>query len=175
MLLSKKKDLDLTSGPLFKTILLFALPIMLANVVATLFNAADMAVLSWFAEGNEIASVGATSSVISLFTQFAVGLCTGVNIVLARLCHVGKNYAIVVLWDDGDFDRCYCRNQCLGKLFQRHKAVAHDGFRLKEHLLELFHSLICYVCLGCVARLLVLLCQNCVALGNLLTCQKVTD
>lgn len=89
MLLSKKKDLDLTSGPLFKTILLFALPIMLANVVATLFNAADMAVLSWFAEGNEIASVGATSSVISLFTQFAVGLCTGVNIVLARLCGQG--------------------------------------------------------------------------------------
>jgi hypothetical protein len=74
MLLSKKKDLDLTNGPLFKTIILFALPIMLANVVATLFNAADMMVLSWFAKGNEIASVGATSSVISLFTQFAVGL-----------------------------------------------------------------------------------------------------
>lgn len=89
MFLSKKKDLDLTGGPLFKTIILFALPIMLANVVATLFNAADMMVLSWFAQGNEIASVGATSSVISLFTQFAVGLCTGVNIVLARLIGQG--------------------------------------------------------------------------------------
>ncbi len=89
MLLSKNKDLDLTGGPLFKTILLFALPIMLSNVVATLFNAADMMVLSGFAKGNEIASVGATSSVISLFTQFAVGLCTGVNIVLARLIGQG--------------------------------------------------------------------------------------
>ena len=90
MLLSKKKDLDLTGGPLFKTILLFALPIMLSNVVTTLFNAADMAVLSAFTRGgNEVASVGATSSVISLFTQFAVGLCTGVNIILARLCGQG--------------------------------------------------------------------------------------
>lgn len=89
MLLKRKKDLDITNGPLFKTILLFALPIMLSNVVTTLFNAADMAVLSWFAEGNEIASVGATSSVISLFTQFAIGLCAGVNIVLARLIGQG--------------------------------------------------------------------------------------
>ena len=89
MLFGKRKDLDLTSGPLFKTIIFFALPIMLANVVTTLFSAADMMVLSWFAEGNEIASVGATSSVISLFTQFAIGLCTGVNIVLARLIGQG--------------------------------------------------------------------------------------
>ena len=89
MLFGKRKDLDLTGGPLFKTIIFFALPIMLANVVTTLFSAADMMVLSWFAEGNEIASVGATSSVISLFTQFAIGLCTGVNIVLARLIGQG--------------------------------------------------------------------------------------
>ncbi len=89
MLLTKNKDLDLTGGPLFKTILAFALPIMLANVVTTMFSAADMMVLSWFAKGNEIASVGATSSVISLFTQFAIGLCTGVNIVLARLIGQG--------------------------------------------------------------------------------------
>ena len=90
MLLNRKKDLDITNGPLFKTILLFALPIILSNVVTTLFNAADMAVLSAFTRGgNEVASVGATSSVISLFTQFAVGLGAGVNIILARLCGQG--------------------------------------------------------------------------------------
>ncbi len=88
-LFSKRTDLDLTNGPLFITLLQFAFPILLANVVTTLFNAADMMVLSWFSKGNEIASVGATSSVISLFTQFSVGLCGGVNIVLARLIGQG--------------------------------------------------------------------------------------
>ena len=97
------------------------------------------------------------------------------DIMLARLCHVGKNYAVVVLWNDGNFDGCYRCRQCLGKLFQSHKAVAHDGFRLKEHLLELFHSLICNIGLDCVARQLLLLRQDVVALGNLLTCQKVAD
>ena len=91
MFLQRKKDLDITGGPLLKTIILFALPIVLSNMVTTLFNAADMMVLSWFAQGNEIASVGATSSVISLFTQFAIGLCTGVNIVLARLIGQGDD------------------------------------------------------------------------------------
>ena len=89
MIFSRKKDLVLTSGPLLSTILRFTIPILIANVVTTLFSAADMMVLSWFAEGNEIASVGATSSVISLFSQFAIGLCGGVSIVLARLIGQG--------------------------------------------------------------------------------------
>ena len=90
-LFSKRTDLDPTNGPLFVTLLQFAFPILLANIVTTLFNAADMMVLSWFSKGNEIASVGATSSVISLFTNFSVGLCGGVNIVLARLVGQGDD------------------------------------------------------------------------------------
>ena len=89
MTITKKRDLDLTGGPLFSTMVQFAIPILLANVVTTLFNAADMMVLSWFAVGNEIASVGATSSVISLFSNFAIGLVSGVNIILARLIGQG--------------------------------------------------------------------------------------
>ena len=89
MTITKKRDLDLIGGPLFTTMVQFAVPILLANVVTTLFNAADMMVLSWFAVGNEIASVGATSSVISLFSNFAIGLVAGVNIILARLIGQG--------------------------------------------------------------------------------------
>ena len=89
MTITKKRDLDLIGGPLFTTMVQFAIPILLANVVTTLFNAADMMVLSWFAVGNEIASVGATSSVISLFSNFAIGLVAGVNIILARLIGQG--------------------------------------------------------------------------------------
>ena len=83
---------------MLSTMIRFAVPIMLANVVTTLFNAADMMVLSWFAVGNEIASVGTTSSVISLFSNFAIGLCAGVNIILARLIGQGdeKNVKRVV-------------------------------------------------------------------------------
>ena len=65
MLLSKRKDLDLTNGPLFSTIIRFALPLMATNLISTLFNAMDIMVLSWFAKGNEVAAIGATSGLLS--------------------------------------------------------------------------------------------------------------
>lgn len=85
----KKRELNVTEGPLLASIVRYSIPILFANLVTTLFSAADMFVLSLFAVGNEIASVGATSSVISLFANFAIGLCGGVNIVLARLIGQG--------------------------------------------------------------------------------------
>ena len=45
---SKRAELDLTNGPLFSSIVRFAIPILLANLVTTLFSAADMFVLSLF-------------------------------------------------------------------------------------------------------------------------------
>ncbi len=88
-LLSRRSDLDLTSGPIFKTIILFAVPLILANFVSMLFNAMDLMVLSWFADGYEVASVGTTSSLTHLLENLATGLCVGVNIILARLLGEG--------------------------------------------------------------------------------------
>ena len=85
MLLTKRKDLDMTNGPLLSTMIRFALPLMAANLISTMFNAMDIMVLSWFAEGNEVAAIGATSAVNALFSQWGIGLCVGVNIILARL------------------------------------------------------------------------------------------
>ena len=89
-LLARRTDLDLTNGPIFKTIILFAIPLILANFVSMLFNAMDLMVLSWFAEGYEVASVGTTSSLTHLLENLATGLCVGVNIVLARLLGEGN-------------------------------------------------------------------------------------
>ena len=88
-LLSRRSDLDLVNGPIFKTIILFSIPLILANFVSMLFNAMDLMVLSWFAEGYEVASVGTTSSLTHLLENLATGLCVGVNIILARLLGEG--------------------------------------------------------------------------------------
>ncbi len=89
-LLARRTDLDLTNGPLFKTIILFSIPLILANFVSMLFNAMDLMVLSWFSKGYEVASVGTTSSLTHLLENLATGLCVGVNIVLARLLGEGN-------------------------------------------------------------------------------------
>ena len=90
-LLSRRTDLDLTNGPILKTIILFAIPLILANFVSMLFNAMDLMVLSWFTPGGyEVASVGTTSSLTHLLENIATGLCTGVSIILARLIGEGN-------------------------------------------------------------------------------------
>lgn len=88
-LLAKRSDLNLTDGPILRTILQFAMPLILANFVSMLFNAMDLMVLSWFAQGYEVASVGTTSSLTHLLENLATGLCVGVNIILARLLGEG--------------------------------------------------------------------------------------
>ncbi len=82
----KKSNVDITGGPLFKSIIIYALPIMIGNLIQVLFNAADLIVIGNMGdkEGLDIAAVGATSVIISLFVNSCVGLSAGVSAVLAR-------------------------------------------------------------------------------------------
>lgn len=74
-----------TTGPLVTSMILFALPIALGSILQTLFNACDLIVVRMAADSIAVASVGATSTVTTLFVTSMVGISTGVNIVLARM------------------------------------------------------------------------------------------
>ena len=56
-----KKDVDMLSGSVFKGLLTIALPIMIMNVVQSLFNVVDMTVLKTFDKGDGYA-VGAVGT-----------------------------------------------------------------------------------------------------------------
>ncbi len=83
---NKRAD-PITEGPLFSSILVFVIPLILANVMQTLFNAVDMAMVNFFSVGNEVASIGCTSPLLNLFKNLAIGLSVGTSILLAR--HLG--------------------------------------------------------------------------------------
>jgi len=85
MLLSKKKDLDPTDGALFPSIIAFSIPVILSNIFAAFYHSADIMILSEFSKGNEVASVGASTSVVSLLLSVAIGLGTGGTVILSRL------------------------------------------------------------------------------------------
>ena len=80
---------DLLNGPLFKKIILFALPLALSSILQQCFNAADTAVIGRFASSDSMASVGATSIVINLIIGLFIGLSVGSNVVVASL--IGRN------------------------------------------------------------------------------------
>lgn len=81
----KKRMLTMTQGSLFKNILVFALPLMLSNVLQVLFNMSDVAVVGRFSsDANALGAVGSTATYVTLFTGLMIGFGTGVNAVMAQ-------------------------------------------------------------------------------------------
>ena len=76
------KTMDLTRGSVMKQMLLFALPIMLGNLLQQLYNVADRIVVGQFAPNGEVAlaAVGATSSAIFLVLGLFNGMAVGVDV-----------------------------------------------------------------------------------------------
>lgn len=82
--MSKAYSIDMCSGPLGKKILLFALPLMAANVLQMMFNLADVIVVGKFAGDLSQAAVTSTTSMINLLLAIFMGLSGGANVVVAR-------------------------------------------------------------------------------------------
>ena len=78
------KSIDMTHGPLAGKLIVFSLPLIAANILQLLFNAADVIVVGRFAGSNSLAAVGSTTSVIFLFINVLMGLSVGVNVMIAR-------------------------------------------------------------------------------------------
>ena len=91
---SRTHEMDMCSGPLFKKILIFALPIMAMNLLQLLFNAADMIVVGQFVGSAALAAVGATGALISLIVNLFMGLSVGTSVVVAQDYGAGNPEAV---------------------------------------------------------------------------------
>ena len=80
----KAKNIDATEGALLPKIFIYALPLVLSTLIQQLFNAIDIVVLGNMADSVAVASVSATSSVVSLLVTSFVGLASGTRVLLAR-------------------------------------------------------------------------------------------
>ena len=74
----------MTSGSLWKNILLFSLPLMGSQVLEVLFNLSDVAVVGRFADYMALGAVGSTTLLVTLFTGILIGMGAGVNVRVAH-------------------------------------------------------------------------------------------
>ena len=79
--------ITMTDGSLWKNILLFSVPLIFSQLLQVLFNMADVAVVGKFASATALGSVGSTTTLVTLFTGFLIGLGNGVNVRVAQ--HLG--------------------------------------------------------------------------------------
>ena len=83
------KDVDMLSGSIVKGLLTIAIPIMIMNVMQSLFNIIDMRILKMYDTELTVGAVGTCGYIISLMTGLVVGLSSGANVVIARFIGQG--------------------------------------------------------------------------------------
>ena len=84
-----KKEVNMLSGSIVKGLFSIAIPIMIMNVLQSLFNIIDMTILKQF--GNDelaVGAVGVSGTLISLITGLLIGISAGANVVIAK--HIGR-------------------------------------------------------------------------------------
>lgn len=72
-----KAPKDLTSGPITATMLRFALPMILGNLLQQCYHIADTLIVGRFLGSDALAAVGASYSLITFLTSILLGLCMG--------------------------------------------------------------------------------------------------
>ena len=90
----RKHTVDMTKGSILRHIIAFAIPIMIAGVLQTLYNAADTVVVGKFAGKESLAAVGSTGSAINLIIGVFVGLSSATNVIVARKFGAGNKSGV---------------------------------------------------------------------------------
>ena len=89
--IGKKKTTakDMTSGPIAKQIIVFALPLMLGNVFQMLYNTVDSIVVGRYVGTQALAAVGSTTMITNMAVFFFNGFSVGAGVVTGKYFGAG--------------------------------------------------------------------------------------
>ena len=81
---AKSRDMNMLEGPLLGKVFLFALPLMLTNLLQMLYSAADMIIAGMSGVEGAIGSIGTCGAMINFILNIFSGFAIGTNVVVAR-------------------------------------------------------------------------------------------
>ena len=79
-----KMDVDLLNGPIFKALVIFAIPLFISNVFQQLYNTVDTMIVGNYLGDQSLAAIGSCTSIYDLLVGFGLGIGNGLAIVTAR-------------------------------------------------------------------------------------------
>lgn len=107
----RSSQVDLLHGPILKSLLLFALPIMASRVFQQIYNTMDTLIVGYTLGDSSIAAMGACSSIYEMMTGFTFGVGNGLAIGHGAL-----------LWTAGDGP-----DEKIGRILYRHRRCRDTG------------------------------------------------
>ncbi|MBQ7795302.1 MAG: MATE family efflux transporter [Lachnospiraceae bacterium] len=75
---------DFLHGPIIKSVIIFAIPLLISSIFQQLYNMVDTMIIGHYLGDDSLAAMGACSSIYSLLVGFALGIGSGMSIVNAR-------------------------------------------------------------------------------------------
>ncbi len=81
---------DLTQGGVMRKMLLFALPLMLGNILQQCYNIADTFIVGRYVGAGALAAVGAAYALMTFVNSMQFGLCMGSGVVFSMLFGAGR-------------------------------------------------------------------------------------
>ena len=81
---SHSSSQDLTEGSIWKSMLVFAFPVLLSNLLQLFYDTFDAWTVGYFLGDTALAAVGSSSSLIFLLVGFCNGLSLGSGVIIAR-------------------------------------------------------------------------------------------
>ena len=83
-LTQKKTSVDLLHGPILKSMLTFAIPLLFSGIFQQLYNTMDTVIIGHTLGDEALAAMGAAAAIYDLLIGFALGIGSGLAIVTAR-------------------------------------------------------------------------------------------
>lgn len=83
-LTGKRAAVDLLHGPILKSMLTFAIPLLFSGIFQQLYNTMDTVIIGHTLGDEALAAMGAAAAIFDLLTGFALGIGNGLAIVTAR-------------------------------------------------------------------------------------------
>ena len=78
------KKMTFTEGKIFGPMLRFALPILLALCLQTMYGAVDLLVVGQFGDASDVSAVSTGSQMMQMITSIITGLAMGTTILLGQ-------------------------------------------------------------------------------------------
>ncbi len=74
----------MTSGPILRQLVMFALPLMLGNIFQMLYNTVDSVIVGNFVSKQALAAIGSTTMIVNLLVFFFNGFSIGAGVVIGQ-------------------------------------------------------------------------------------------
>lgn len=81
----KEKNIDLTTGNIYKTLIVFALPLCATYFLQLMYSTVDMAIVGKYIGETGVAAISSSSEIVNLYTFFCIGFCNGGQALIAQL------------------------------------------------------------------------------------------